>query len=270
VQACAVALEPPPKLRDTLGRALTQRARRAHHLTPPRQRRLGVGAGAAVLLAPRALQRGGELERVLVLRLDDLRANGVGKTLGQPPRRRLRLGRVARDGVVDRHRRADGDERRGHAERPGRLIDETDGEKAHAVTPAVGLSAEQQAGGARAQRQECWNWLSAALGKNQDRAARAQVRDGRREHRLVFSRIVARLGAAVHRQRADGAQERPDERMPEQRRVGEHGDAARERAHDEHRIHERVVVIGGDDQRAVRRDALGAHDVHAPIEQPQQ
>src|SRR3989454_5842728 len=32
----------------------------------------------------------------------------------------------------------------------------------------------------------------------------------------------------------------------------------------------RSVVVGGDDQRSARRDALGADDVHAPVEEPEQ
>src|SRR2546426_8157794 len=32
----------------------------------------------------------------------------------------------------------------------------------------------------------------------------------------------------------------------------------------------RSVVVGRDDQRSARRDALGAHDVHAPVEEPEQ
>src|SRR5205823_14898115 len=88
-QPDAIGLEPLAELRDAVGRALGERARRAHDLAPPRQRRLGVG-GAAALLTPRALQRAGQLERVLVLGLDDLRADRPPPSLPQPPHGGLR------------------------------------------------------------------------------------------------------------------------------------------------------------------------------------
>ena len=107
--------------------------------------------------------------------------------------------------VVDVHRRAHGDEGRGHAERAGRLKHEADGQQGHPVAAAVGLGAQQQARGSGAQRQQSGHGLRAPLGEDQDGAARAQVRDGGGEQRLVLARIVTRLLAPVHGQGADGA-----------------------------------------------------------------
>jgi len=119
-------------------------------------------------------------------------------------------------------------------------------------------------------RQQYRLGLGAPLGKNDDAAALAQRAGRLREQRLVLERVVARFLAAVDRQRPQQAQKGPDQRMVEELRLGERAQPARHDGEQDHRVHQRVVVIGGDDQSAAIRDPFRADHLDAPVEHRQQ
>lgn len=123
-----------------------------------------------------------------------------------------------------------------------------------------------------AQRLERGLRLRAPLRKDHDRLSRAQGGCRRREQGRIAGGIgiIPRLLAAVNRQPADQAQERTDQRMAKERRVREHAQRPRDHGEQDHRVHDRVVMIGGDDQGPRRGNVLGAGDLDVRVEELQQ
>jgi len=137
-------------------------------------------------------------------------------------------------------------------------------------TPPAARSVPRARRGACPERQQDRLRLRSSLGKDQDDAAGAQRLDGRREHLLVLSGIVAGLGPSVDGHGADQAQGRADQRVAKERRVGEHRDRAGPGRDDQHRVDQRVVVVRGDDHATALGNSLSPDHLDPPIEQPQQ
>ena len=135
-----------------------------------------------------------------------------------------------------------------------------------------GLGVEEHARRARAQRLERGFRLRDPLREDGDRAARGERRRRRGEQVRVAGGVgvVARLLAAVDRQPADQPEEGSDQRMTEERRVGEHAQRTGHDGDQDHRIHDRVVMIGGDDQGRGGRNVLSADDLDVRVEKLQQ
>ena len=98
----------------------------------------------------------------------------------------------------------------------------------------------------------------------------AQGRARRREEGRVLLRIVPGLLAAMDRKPADQPEERADERMTEERGVREDAQRPREGRHQDHRVHDRVVMIGGHDERPRGRHVFPPDDLDARVEEPEQ
>ena len=86
----------------------------------------------------------------------------------------------------------------------------------------------------------------------------------------VPCRVRSGLLAPVYGQRADQPQEGTDEGMAEQRRVGQGMDPARQPGDQQHRIDDRVVVVGRHHQAAGRRHVLDTDHVDAPVEKDEE
>ena len=109
--------------------------------------------------------------------------------------------------------------------------------------------------------------LRAAFREDEDRAPGAERCRGRGERARIAGGIVPRLLAPMDRQRPDQAEERADQRMAEERRVRQGAQGPRDRHEQEHRVHDRIVVIGRDDQRSRGRNVLDADDLDAGVEE---
>src|SRR5262249_56452631 len=108
-----------------------------------------------------------------------------------------------------------------------------------------------------------------ALGKDENRAARAEMSGGLLEHRPVSSGIRVAILATMDREGAEQAQERADDRVSEERRLGDRDQPARDEREQEHRIDQGVLVVGSDDERSGFRNVLETDDVDAPVEERQ-
>ncbi len=171
-----------------------------------------------------------------------------------------------------------GDDRRADRDLDGRgpkrsrvVEDHADGQERHAGRVAHGpLGPENEPRRAGPQRQQDRLRLRGAFGKDQDDAACAQRLDRRGEHLVVLPRIVPGLDAPVDGHGAEQMQRRTDQRVTKERRLGEHRDRARDGRDDQHRVDERIVVVGGDDDPAALGDPLPADHVDPPVEEPQE
>ena len=134
----------------------------------------------------------------------------------------------------------------------------------------LGRGAEQHPRGPRAQRQEHGLGLGPPLGEEQHGPAASKRRRDRAEHRVVPGGVTDALLTAQDRERADQSQEGTDQRVAEQRSGREDHERAGDSRHDEHRVHQRVVVVRSDDQRSPGRDVLAADHLDPPVEEAQQ
>jgi hypothetical protein len=74
---------------------------------------------------------------------------------------------------------------------------------------------------------------------------------GRRpEHRPVPGGIGVALLPAMDGDGADQPEERTDDRMAKERRLGDRNQPARDQREQEHRVDQGVLMVGGDDQRS--------------------
>jgi hypothetical protein len=227
--------------------------------------------GRRGVVPPRALQRLDEGQRVVIVGLHETGPDGVGEPVGETPHRLVRRVPIPRDDVCGRHGFAHRDVDGRVTERARLVKGHPQRQQCHARGSAgVSFGGEQHPSRARAERQQRRTRLTRALGKDEHHAARAQHPGGRGEHRVVSTGIVAGLRAPVHGHRAHQAQERTDERMPEEWCLGQHGDGPRHDGHDEHGVHERAVMVRGDEERPRGRNARTPHDVDAAVEDPEE
>ena len=69
---------------------------------------------------------------------------------------------------------------------------------------------------------------------------------------------------------ADQPEDRPDQRMAEERSLGDRDELARDGGDEEGRVDQGVVVVGHDDERAARGDVLEPDDLDPVIEDREQ
>ena len=206
----------------------------------------------------------------MVLGLDDPSGDRFRQTRGDRPDRLFGSPTVRGGEIGRRHRRADRELDRSRPKSTGIVEGDADGQERHGARSAGGaLRAQGQTRGARPQRQQDRLRLRPPLGKDQDDAARAQRLDRGREHRLVLSRVVAGLEAAVDGHCAQHAQRGTDERVAKERCVGQHRHRPGHGRDDQHRVDHRVVVVGGNDHAAARRDPLAPDHVDPTVEEPE-
>jgi len=90
---------------------------------------------------------------------------------------------------------------------------------------------------------------------------------------FIFGTATCAIGlapdvlSARHGNRSGEPDEGPDDRMAEERGLGERDERSGKGGQQQHRVDERVLVIGGQDDRPARGHALRSDHVHAPIEQ---
>ena len=266
LQILHVALELPAQRADARGLARQEVSVGRRRPTAP------FGAGRDVTPALRALgepDRLGlldEAQRLPVAHLGDQVAQRGGQALGEPPHRLLRRRPVELEAVRGLHRVADEHQRPSGAKSLRLVEEQADGDQADRRRD-LGRRGEQHARGTRAERHQRRLGLAHALGEDQDRLAPAEGGRGRLEHDLVARRPAPDVLAARHGNRPGQPDERPDDRMAEERRLGERDERSGNRRQQQHRVDERVLVIGGHDDRTARGHALRSDHVHAPVEQ---
>ena len=108
--------------------------------------------------------------------------------------------------------------------------------------------------------------MTDALGEDENGAPVAQHARGRGEHGRVARAIVPRFLAPVHRDGADQPEDEADEGITEERRLGDGGDRSLQGGHEQHGVEQRIVMVRGDDEGTVAREALGADHIDTLIE----
>ena len=111
--------------------------------------------------------------------------------------------------------------------------------------------------------------MGGAFGEDRDGAAAGEHAPSGLESLAVLRRVRACILAAVHGNRLKGAAQPADDGHPEQRSLGEEGDATRGETEEETGIDEAVGVIQDEQHGASRRNVLGAGDLDAAKEDPE-
>ena len=183
-----------------------------------------VARRGAVALAPQLFDEPEQPQRMAVVGLDDLRAEGLGQAVGQDAGGRRRGVRPGLEAVGGRDGRPDQDEGAALAKGAGLLEDEADRKQRH-VRAGAGRRSRRRGACApcRCAALEHGLGLRAAFGKMTiappaERAAVVAAKSVR------VAGGMASLPASWRRctgSAADQAQERADQRMAEERRVGE-------------------------------------------------
>ena len=146
------------------------------------------------------------------------------------------------------------------------MEDEADRHEGDTTIPARrGFSLEQHPSRTSTQRHQRRVGLAHTLRKDQHRLARPEMSGRGRKHCPVPRGVAAPFLAAVDRQRAQQTQEGADERVTEQRRFRDWHQPSRDQPEQEHRVNQRVLVVGRHDQRPGFRNVLEADEVDAPV-----
>ena len=267
LQVLAVGLDPLAQGGEPVRGAPLKSPVRAHHLLHPGDPVGLLGGSGRRLVVPERLHDPQQPERLAVIGLHDLRAQRRGESLGQRADRQLRLAPVERGAILDGNRRPHQHERPARPEGARLVEHEPDRQQRDRPRPA---GRQRHPRRARPERQQPRLGLRASLGEEQHGAPVGEGgRDGV-EHRVVPRGVADALLTAQHRQRAHQPQQGAHHGISKERRRGQDQERPGHRRHHEHRIHERVVVIRGDDDRAPGGDVLAADEFHAPVEQPEQ
>ena len=202
-----------------------------------------------------------------IFRFDDETAEGGGDAVRERAHRSGRIGGVAVDEIASRDRLADHDERAPRPERPRLFVHEPDRQQGDAEDALVRmLGAQQETCGAAAKRHQERCGLAHTFREQQEGLARAE------ELRDAGERLGVSIGAAfallppMHGDGADGAQQRSQNGIAEQRRLRHRTQGAGQHAEQQHRVDERVLMVGDDEERTAARHVRTADDFDTPVE----
>ena len=142
---------------------------------------------------------------------------------------------------------------------------EPDRQEHGALTIIAGTQHEPR--GAGAKRHQRGLGLAHALRKDQECVSLAERLPGGAEHRLVVDGAHAFVLASVHRDGAGEADELADDRIAEERSLGDGTEAPWQRGGEQDSVHEPLLVSRGDDERPRRRHALEPDHLDTTIEE---
>src|SRR5262249_55954358 len=104
-------------------------------------------------------------------------------------------------------------------------------------------------------------------GKDQDPTPRLQSTPSRAEHRLVVHGAPSFVLASVHGDGSGQPCHLADERIAEERRLGDGAKGTRKGGGEEQSVHQPLLMVGGYEERPGAGDPLRADHVDAPIEE---